>query len=218
MTQTQSRASRLARSPVFWLTMLLGVVLLGCGIFQITVHYAPYGYVRDVSTNEQEARQQLVQAAVEYLGCNEDDGSYKAIIDLYNTQDPLPADYQVQYADQWCATFGSVAAMQCGMTRIIPTECSCQRQIELFNGLGCWEEDDAYVPLPGDYIFYHTGHRGSGDCTHWSNHVGIVVGVWGSYIKVIEGNCYEAVQYRFIPLDHESIRGFGLPDYRGVVE
>lgn len=42
MTQTQSRASRLAHSPVFWLTMLLGVVLLGCGIFQITVSCTKY--------------------------------------------------------------------------------------------------------------------------------------------------------------------------------
>lgn len=42
MIRARSRTHRLARSPVFWLTMLLGVVLLGCGIFQITVSCTKY--------------------------------------------------------------------------------------------------------------------------------------------------------------------------------
>lgn len=41
MIRARSRTHRLARSPVFWL-VLLGVVLLGCGIFQIAVSCTKY--------------------------------------------------------------------------------------------------------------------------------------------------------------------------------
>ena len=75
------------------------------------------------------------------------------------------------------------------------------------------EESDDYVPLPGDLIFYHWECTDEGDCVAWSDHVGIVVGTAGDFIKVIEGNYGDAVGYHTIWVDHQEIRGYGLPKY-----
>ena len=178
---------------------------------------AEFGFAREIPEAEQAARLQVVQTAEKWLGCKESDGSFEAIIDLYNAHKPLAMGYMVQYTDQWCATFGSAVAIECGFTDIIPTECGCQRQIGLFKELGCWQEDDTYIPLPGDYIFYALDNT-EADNTAWSDHVGIVVGTWNEYIKVIEGNNMEAVRYRIIKVNDVKIRGYGLPDYASITE
>ena len=70
-------------------------------------------------------RTAVVNQTKAWLGYNEADGSHRAIIDLYNTQNPRPRGYKVTYTDAWCATFVSAVAVKLGYTRIIPTECSC---------------------------------------------------------------------------------------------
>jgi len=82
-------------------------------------------------------------------------------------------------------------------------------------GLAAWEEKDDYTPLPGDIIYYCNSDRGLGDCIGWSDHVGIVVGTWGNFIKVIEGNYGGRVAYRYIPINAPTIRGYGLPNFSG---
>ena len=67
-------------------------------------------------------RTAVVNQAKAWLGYNEADGSHRAIIDLYNTQNPRPRGYKVTYTDAWCATFVSAVAVKLGYTRIIPTE------------------------------------------------------------------------------------------------
>ena len=109
-------------------------------------------------------------------------------------------------------------SIRCGLTDILPTECSCERLIGLFGELDCWQEDDNYTPLPGDIIFYDWDEKWPGDCTGWADHVGIVVGTKWPFVKVIEGNRDDAVAYRVIPLGEIHIRGYGLPDYAAVAE
>ena len=140
------------------------------------------------------------------------------IIDLYNAQEILPVGYLVTYEDNWCATFVTAVALQNNLEDIIPPECGCQRQIALFESMGCWQEDETYVPLPGDVIYYAQKETAIGDCTGWADHVGIVVGTSKQYIKVIEGNSKDAVRYRYIRKDNYTIRGYGLPDYSGKCE
>ena len=156
----------------------------------------------------------VVDKMEEWIGKNEYDGSHKEIIDIYNSVTPLPRDYTVTYEDAWCAAFDSAVAIQCGLTDIIPRECGCEAQIELFRELGCWQEDDDYVPLPGDLIYYHWNCLELGDCNGWTDHVGIVVGTIGPLIKVIEGNKDNDVAYRITMVDAPGIRGYGLPDYK----
>ena len=174
--------------------------------------------LRSIVPEEAALRQLLVTSAQEWLGCREADGSHGAIIDLYNTCDPLPRDYPVTYDDNWCAAFGSASALKAGLTDIIHMECSCEQQINLFRELGRWREDECYLPRTGDYIYYVWDEWRSGDCTAWADHVGIVAGTFGPVIKVIEGNKDDAVGYRYIFLNDICIRGFGLPDYADVLQ
>ena len=178
-----------------------------------------YGFAREVTAQEQTLRLQMVKTAEEWLGSDEGSDRHLEILSIYNDFEPLAQGYIVQESDNWCATFVSTVAIQCGLTDIIPTECGCQRQIGLFQELTRWEEDDAYIPLPGDIIYYCNSDKNPlSDCTGWSDHVGIVVGTCNGYIKVIEGNCYNTVAYRYIKIDSTGIRGFATPDYEGYLE
>ena len=198
---------------IFLVLVAMLTMLTGCDIkFKFTVPELHYDFAREVPEAEKALRLQMVQTAEKWLGCKESDGSFKPIIDLYNSHEPLAVGYLVQYTDQWCAAFCSAVAIECGLTDIIPTECGCQRQIALFEALGRWEENDSYIPLPGDFIFYALNNAEENN-TAWSNHVGIVVGTHGNSIKVIEGNYNESVSYHVIRVDDVTIRGYGLPDY-----
>ena len=145
---------------------------------------------------ENQLRQKVVKIAVSYLGCKEADGSHRKIIDLYNSHKPLARGYAVKYTDAWCSTFASAVAIAAGLTDIIPTECGCEKHIALFKKLGAWVENDAYVPKPGDYIFYDWQdgtNYATTDNTGAADHVGIVTEVNGSTVTVIEGNMSDAV-------------------------
>lgn len=190
------------------LCLLLATCVLGA-------HYlfSPWGFYRNTPEPEATLRRKVVQTAEGWFGLSEADGSHTQIIALYNNHQPLAMGYAVQDTDSWCAAFVSAAAIQCGMTDIIPTECGCERQIGLFQNLGRWEENDNEIPLPGDLIYYDWDQTRSGDCIGWSDHVGIVVGTKWPFIKVIEGNKEDSVSYRILLLGHKSIRGYGKPDY-----
>lgn len=162
---------------------------------------------------EKQLREKIVNTAVAWLGCKESDGSHKKIIDTYNAHKPLARGYAVKYTDAWCSTFASAVAIKAGLTDIIPTECGCEKHIQLFKKLGSWVENDAYTPKAGDYIFYDWDDNGVGDCTGSADHIGIVVSVSGTTIKVIEGNMSDAVGYRNIKVNAKYIRGYGVPNY-----
>ena len=167
---------------------------------------------------EQELRSKVVSIAQGWLGCKESNGTHKPIIDLYNSHKPLARGYPVKYTDAWCSAFASAVAIKAELTGIIPTECGCEEHIKRFQALGAWVEDDAYVPQPGDYIFYDWQDDGKGDCTGRADHVGIVVECDGKTITVIEGNKNNAVGYRKIPVNGQYIRGYGVPDYASLAD
>ena len=204
----------LTKQKTLLITLIaVGVLLIALAAILLIWHFTPYGYAREVSDRERAGRDLVVQTAEGWLGFSEEDGTHKAIIDLYNSHEPLAQGYEVQYEDNWCSTFVSAVAIRCGMTHIIPTECGCERHTKLFMELDCWVEDDSYIPLPGDLIFYCRSDNGFGDCDGWSDHVGIVVGTKGSYIKVIEGNSGDRVQYQIIRVNSKTIRGYAVPNY-----
>lgn len=162
---------------------------------------------------ENELRRKVVDIATAWLGFNEADGSHEQIIDVYNTLDPLPVGYKMQYWDAWCAAFTSAVGIKAGLTDIMPCECGCGRLIDLYKKIGRWVENDAYVPKAGDIILYNWSDNGNGDCMTGADHVGLVVEVANGKIKVIEGNMNNSVGYRTIPVNGRYIRGFGIPDY-----
>lgn len=162
---------------------------------------------------EHQLRALVVETAKEYLGCKESDGSHKKIIDLYNSQRPLPVGYKVTYDDAWCATFVSAVAVKLGLTDIILPECSCSRMVALYQKAGRWMENDAYVPNPGDLLMYDWQDNGIGDNTGAPDHVGIVCGVDGNVVSVIEGNKNDSVAIRTVKVNGRYIRGYCLPNY-----
>ena len=162
---------------------------------------------------ENEIRNQVVSTAKSYLGCKESDGSHKKIIDVYNGHKPLARGYAVKYTDPWCATFVSAVAVLCGLTDIMPTECSCAKMIELYKKKGRWKEDDSYTPKIADVVMYDWGDSGKGDNTGAPDHVGIVSYISGNTMKIVEGNISNAVNYRTLSVNGKYIRGYCLPDY-----
>ena len=162
---------------------------------------------------EKEIRAKVVEVAKSWYGCKESNGSHKPIIDLYNSCKPLARGYAVKYTDAWCATFVSAVAIKAGLTDIIPRECGCGEYIKLAKNMGIWVENDAYVPQSADIILYDWDDNGVGDNTGNPDHIGIVVSVSGSTIKVIEGNMSNAVGYRNLAVNGKFIRGFVTPKY-----
>lgn len=186
----------------------------------VVSHYIfdPWSFYRKVPEAEAALRMTVVHTAENYLGCSEADGSHERIIDLYNSHEPLAMGYEMQYTDSWCAAFVSAVGISCKLTQIIPTECGCERQIELFRNLGRWEETDSAIPLPGDLIYFDWNMEEKGECTGWADHVGIVVGTKWPFMKVIEGNFQDSVGYHYVLLDDVQIRGFAKPDYEGFLK
>lgn len=188
------------------------VLVFLVGVF-FYIKFTDWGFAYEVPEQEAALRKTFLSVAKSHLGANEADGTHRTIIDIYNAHSPLAQGYEVTYTDNWCATFVSAVAIECGLTDIIPTECGCQRQIELFRAIGCWEEDDDYTPIPGDLIYYAWDESHFGDNTGWADHVGIVVGTSGPFLRVIEGNKDDSVCYRTILLGDPRIRGYALPDF-----
>lgn len=155
----------------------------------------------------------VVKQAQEWIGRKESDGSHEHIIDIYNGHKPLAQNYVVKPYDNWCATFVSAVAIKLGYTDIIPTECGCQRMIELFKKKGCFIEDESVTPKPGWILFYDWQDDGEGDNKGWSDHVGIVEKVSGNTIYIIEGNRGDAVKRKTLKVNGKTLRGYGVPKY-----
>lgn len=158
-------------------------------------------------------RSKIVAQAQAWVGRNEYDDSHVPIIDTYNSHKPLARGYKLKYTDSWCSGFASAVAIACGATDIIPTEVSCYYHIKLFKSMGIWVENDAYVPQPGDFLFYDWQDNGNGDNSGSPDHVGIVEKVENGVITVIEGNHYNAVGRRTLEVNGRYIRGYGVPKY-----
>ncbi len=162
---------------------------------------------------EAQVREKIVGILQRWVGHKESDGSFRHIIDTYNSLQPLPRGYRMGYRDAWCAATISAAAIEAGYTDIIPRECSCFYMIAAFRQMGRWMESDAYVPAPGDVIFYDWQDSGVGDNVGAADHVGMVEKVANGKITVIEGNYSDSVKRRTLAINGRYIRGYGLPNY-----
>ncbi len=162
------------------------------------------------------SRSEVVKLATSWLGKKESDGSYKSIIDIYNSFDgPLPRGIKMRYGWAWCACTWSALAISLGYTDIMPIEISCGKLIEEAKKMGCWVEEDFYVPSPGDAILYDWDDKAINDNIGWADHVGVIeyVNEKSGYMTVIEGNYSDAVKKRTISINGRYIRGFITPKY-----
>ncbi len=157
-------------------------------------------------------REQAVAQAKAWHGKKESDGSYKEIVDVYNSA----ATVKASYSTPWCAEYISAIGIKIGAD--FPISTSCGEQIKMWKAMGCWVEDDAYVPTPGDVIYYDWDDKGKGDDTTGHDHTGMVIEVNGSKFKVEEGNKKDAVGTRTMSINGQYIRGFAVPKYDSAVE
>lgn len=158
-------------------------------------------------------RNKVIEVMNLWLGAKTGDAMHKTILSIYNGYKPLPRGYKMKVNDAWCAATVSACAIACGYTEIIPPECSCGKMIDLLKAKNEWVEDDDYIPMIGDIIFYYWEDSGKGDCNAHASHVGFVEYCDGKNIHVIEGNYSGQVKKRQIPVNGRYIRGFGVPRY-----
>lgn len=136
---------------------------------------------------------------------------HQKVLEVYNSQKPLPRGYKVKQTDAWCATTVSAVFLMNGYSDI--SECSCPKMIEKAKANGIWVEDDAYTPKLGDIILYDWQDSGKGDNVGVADHVGIVVSVTKSKIMVREGNKNKSIGNRDVTVDGIYIRGYITPPY-----
>lgn len=163
-------------------------------------------------------RDEFISTLTSWNGAVRGDAVHRQIVDAYNSFLPRPRGYRLSYTDDYCAATVSAAAILCGLTDVIPVECSCGEQIRAYQERGQWVEDDAHVPAVGEQIFYHWNDRKDyalTDCTGAANHTGIVTACDGRSITVFEGNkgAQHECAYRIVPVNGRYIRGFGVPRY-----
>jgi len=110
---------------------------------------------------------------------------------------------------EWCATFVSWCANECGYIEagIIPKFAACESQgVVWFKNRGLWQ-NGGYIPAPGDIIFFDWNGDGR------AQHVGIVEYVEGEFVHTIEGNTSNSCARRSYRLDSVKILGYGTPMY-----
>lgn len=168
--------------------------------------------------NEMGSRQAMVAKMQSWIGKNEVDGSFREVIDIYNSHTPRARGYKLQYSDEWCAGTVSAAAIATGNTDAVPLEVSCHYMIEGAKAKGIWVENDGYVPQGGDIILYDWQDSGAGDNTGNPDHVGVVEYTSGGVIHVIEGNKGRKVARRELSVNGRYIRGFIVPKYSSNTE
>lgn len=165
---------------------------------------------------EERSRSEIIRLATSWIGKNEKDGSYKSIIDIYNSfSGPFPRGVKMQYDWSWCACLWSALAIALGYTDVMPIEISCGEIIKKAKEMEIWKENDGYIPLPADAILYDWEDDGVGDNTGWPDHIGVVdyVNKEAGYMTVIEGNYNDSVKKRTISINGKYIRGFVTPKY-----
>ena len=171
--------------------------------------------VYDKEVNKMSDRENPVRWLEQYIGIKVGSAEHKAILKVFNDS-KLSTRHVMTVDDPWCATATSAAFIATGLANIFPcVECSCEYMINLAKAAGIWVENDAYVPDTGDVILYDWDDNGIGDCTGWSDHVGLVDSVTERTIKVVEGNKSNTVGYREIAINGKYIRGFITPKYSG---
>ena len=163
-------------------------------------------------------RDQVIAQMQAWVGLKESNGSFKKIIDIYNSHKPRARGYKLKYTDHWCAGGLSAAYIACDATDIFPVEVGCGKMRDGAKKMGIWEERDDYEPLRADVIVYNWNAKKTGDTKTGASHVGLVESCKDGKIKTIECNYSKSVKRRTIKVNDYRIRGFITPKYDESIE
>ena len=144
------------------------------------------------------------------------------------------------YSGEWCHIFADWLSMHAAMPKtMVPNTTNCgigivwfvndedsggfhfknaahkARMINAYPAINhlsstLTEEEEAYVPAPGDYIYFRWSNAASSVNV---SHVGIVRAVTDEMLTTFEGNSSGKVVSREFPLDDARIVGYGKPKY-----
>lgn len=168
---------------------------------------------------ETQLRQKVANKANSYIGAQEGDSKHKHILEVYNSQKPLPVGYAMKSNDAWCAAFTSAIWLEVGIAEYTGTECGCGRFIDVAKKLGIWTESDSYVPKIGDAVIYDWSDSGVGENTDGADHIGIVTKASSTGFAVTEGNMGNGyVGVRDMNVNGRYIRGFITPNYAAIAK
>lgn len=168
---------------------------------------------------EEQLRQKVCNLINSWVGTVQGDRTHAEILNIYNSQKPLPVGYAMKTYDAWCAATVSAVWLKLGIAKYTGTECGCGRFIDVAKKLGIWVEADNYVPKLGDAVIYYWSDDGKGDCKSGADHIGIVTAVSGNKFTVTEGNMGSGVVgKRNLTVNARYIRGFIAPDYAMIAK
>lgn len=158
---------------------------------------------------EMEARLDFVATCARYAGIREGSAEHKELLQIYNG---ATEGYDMTVAAAWCAAFLSAIAAKLGY-KGFPLECSCSRMLQKAEKLGIRIETYGYLPRVGDWLIYDLDLNGAVD------HIGVVIGIEGDELWILEGNYGDTVKARFhIRYDDPRIYHYICPDYTEQVE
>lgn len=152
------------------------------------------------------SRDKVVSTALAWMGCKESDGSYKKIIDTYNSN-LAPGCGKLSYKLAWCAAYVSAVGIKAKATDIIVRHSYCPTMVNTYKNKKQYTSNKSYSPSPGDIIFFDWNKNNVPD------HVGMVVSCDGNTVKTIEGNKDDAVSERTLSKGWSLLLGYGLPPY-----
>lgn len=122
----------------------------------------------------------------------------------------------------WCAMFVSWCANQAKVPQsAIKKYASCSTQVAWFKSIGRWHNSKYYggnyTPKKGDVVFYRDGGSSA-----VSTHTGILAGLNGNYLDVIEGNATNESVTHYTKnssrtLTNKYVIGYGEPKYGQAV-
>lgn len=164
-------------------------------------------------------RSKIIKIAKTYLNAEKGSKKHKKLVDTFNKKKPHGEVAKVSY--DWCAMAATAWSLLAGLTdKQMAMSFNCGTLINDAKKLKIWVENDNYLPSAGDFIIYDWSDNGIGENKDGADHVGLVVKVSGSTIKVIEGNysTLDKVAYRTIKRNQQYIRGYIVPKYEQEVE
>ena len=135
------------------------------------------------------------------------------IIDTYNAYRPLARNLPYSYKlGGWCEVFADTCFIEAGLAELILVEMGPWEAMQDAKNKGIWKAKGAYIPKPGDKIYY--AYEMS-DKTY-QYHVGLVTNSDETVVYSTEGN----VQDRVLMLAHKpnakEILGYIAPDYASL--
>ena len=157
---------------------------------------------------ELEARLGFVARFTRFAAIKEGSAEHKELLAAYNA---ATDGYNMTVNDPWCAaSISAVAAME--GYKGFPLECSCSRMLAKAQKNGTRVKKRGYRPMVGDWILYDLDLKGSP-----TDHIGVIIGIEGDELWILEGNFGNTVKARAIRYDDPRISYIICPDYTELV-